>query len=59
MNHKPMSQKDKHRLHELGKKMRPGIFMEYTLRTGGGWTGDLLIADWENIHNHSATEIHV
>ena len=29
------------------------------LHTGVGWTGDLLIADWEETENHSAADIHV
>ena len=39
------------RLHHSGKKMRPGIFIGYVLRTGGGWSGDLLIAECEDFEN--------
>ena len=27
--------------------------------SGGGWTGDLIIADWRDMENHVASEVHV
>ena len=29
------------------------------MSSGGGWTGDLIIADWHDIENHVASEVHV
>ena len=33
----PVSEKDKSRLHQYGKKVSPGKFLEYVLFTGGIW----------------------
>ena len=41
----PILLKDESRPHQLGKKMLPDIFMGYVLRAGGGWPGDMLIAE--------------
>ena len=41
--------KDKSRLHHFGTKMLPGMFIGYARRTGGGWTGNLIIADLHDI----------
>ena len=38
--------------------MLPGILVGYALRTGGGWTGDLLVASWEDMEHRSAADIH-
>ena len=57
IHYKPIFQKDKHRLHQFGKKMVPGIFMECVLHTVGAWTSDLLISDWEDIENHTAATL--
>ena len=45
----PLSSTDQERMHQVGKKIFPGKFVEYALNAGGGWTGDLLIADTENL----------
>ena len=40
--------------------MLPGVFVGYAQNAGGGWTGDLLVADWDEIEkaqNHK--NIHV
>ena len=50
---KPNSQKDKSRLHQLGKKMLTGFFTGCALHTGGGWT------DWEELEKHVASEVRV
>ena len=42
-------------LNQFGKKMLPGIFTRHDLRAGGGWSGDLLTADWEDLDNLSAS----
>ena len=39
--------------------MLPGKFIGYALSTGGGWTEDLIIADWHDIENCVASEVHV
>ena len=37
-----------------------GIFLGYSQQAGGGWSGDLLIADWEEVASAQAfTDIHV
>ncbi len=45
INYKPSSQQDKDRLHAFGAVLLSGIFVGYQQHVGGGWTGDLLIAD--------------
>ena len=48
------------KLHQFGKKMMAGIFLGYAQHTGGGWTGDLLIADWQQVENAIRdTQIHL
>ena len=60
IEYKPSQQSDIFRLHQFGKKMLPGIFMGYVQHAGGGWTGDLLVSDWEQIENAKRTsDIHV
>ncbi len=41
----PISQKDKDRVHQMGDKLLPGIFVGYATFAGGGWQGDLLVID--------------
>ena len=53
------SQKTKGLLHQFGKKMFPAIFIGYALISGEGWTGDWIIADWHDIENNVASEVHV
>ena len=36
-------------MHQFGIKVLPGTFVGYSLRVGGGWTGDLRIVDWEDL----------
>ena len=38
----PISTRDTSRLHQLGTRKLPGIFIGYTLNSGGGWTVDLV-----------------
>ena len=38
--------------------MLPGIFLGYALCAGGIWTGDILVADIEELENLDASEIH-
>ena len=51
--------KDQSRLHEFGSKVLPGIFFGYALYAGGGvWTGDILVADIEELEQMDASEIY-
>jgi hypothetical protein len=47
----PITTKDKARLHGFGNKTLDGIFLGYQQQAGGGWSGDLLILDWEEIRD--------
>ena len=49
ITYKPITDKDKARLHQFGIKVLSGVFIGYSLNIGGGWSGDLLVADWEDI----------
>ena len=61
VSYKPSYQKDKDRLPTLGaSKGLSGIFMGYVQHAGGGWTGDLWLADAEEVQNASnLSEIHL
>ena len=54
----PISAKDQSRLHQLGKKVLPGIFLGYALYAEGIWKGDILVADLEELENLDAPEIY-
>ena len=45
----PISKDDKGRANKLGEKLLSGIFVNYDQRAGGAWSGDVYIADWEQI----------
>jgi hypothetical protein len=45
VDYKPSSDKDKSRVHKFGKSTLEGIFLGYHQHAGGGWSGDLLVAD--------------
>lgn len=51
VRYKPIAEKDKERLRKFGSKMLSGIFVGYEQQAGGGWSGDLLLADWDEIEN--------
>ena len=53
-NH-PITSKDQSRIHQLGKKVLPGLFLGYA---GGIWKGDVLIADLEELETMDASEIY-
>ena len=38
-------------MHQFVSKRLQGIFVGYEQQAGGGWSGDLKIADWEQIEN--------
>ena len=54
----PISAKDQSRIHQFGKKVLPRIFLGYALIAGGIWTGDILIADLEELEKMDASEIY-
>ena len=49
IQYKPITDKDKAKLHKFGEKVLSGIFVGYHQRIGGGLSGDLEVADWEAI----------
>ena len=54
----PISSKDIARVHQLGPKVLPDIFLGYVLYAGGIWKGDIVIADVEELEEMDASEIH-
>ena len=42
----------------MREKMFRGRLIGYVLNSGGGWTGDLIIADWHGIQKNVASEVH-
>ena len=50
---------DKSRLHQFGAKVLQIICIGHVLSYGGGRTRDLIIADWHDIENYVAFEVHV
>ena len=56
----PITPQDKARLPQSGSKVLSGIFLGYEEQEGGGWSGDLLILDWEEIENaEHISDIHI
>ena len=49
ISYKSISDKDKARLPSFGVGLLSGVFVGYKQHAGGGWTGDLMIADWDEI----------
>ena len=47
VTYKPITDKDKSRLHSLGAQVLKGVFLGYSQHAGGGWTGDVVVIDWE------------
>ena len=58
MEYHPISAKDLSRLHQLGKKVLPGIFLGYVLCAVGIWKGGLMVSDIEELEKMDASEIH-
>ena len=54
----PISAKDQSRIHQFGKKILPGLFLECALYAGGIWKGDVLVADIEELETMDASEIY-
>ena len=55
----PTTAKDMWRAHQFGKKALKRIFLGYVLRAGEGWSGDLMIADNEDLQGWQASDIYV
>ena len=51
VQYKPSLEKDIAKLHQFGTKMLNGIFLGYSQRAGGGWNGDFLLIDVDQLHN--------
>ena len=59
IEYKPSQPVEIQALHQFGKKMKAGIFLGYVQHAGGGWTGDLYIADWQQVTlATSSTDVH-
>ena len=55
-----ITEKDKARLHQFGLKVLSGIFLGYEQQEGGGWSGEPLVLDWEEIENpEHFSDIHI
>ena len=54
----PISPRDQPIIHQLGKKVLPGIFLGSDSVAGGIWKGDILIADLEDLERLEASEIY-
>ena len=54
----PTTAKDRSRIHPLGKKVLPGLFLGYALYAGRIWKGDVLVADIEELETMDASEIY-
>ena len=54
----PISTKDKSRIHQVGKKILPGIFLSYVLYAAGIWKGDILVVELEELEEMDTSEIH-
>ena len=56
----PISTKDKNKIHQISSKSSKGVFTGYALNKECGWTGDLPMADAEevkdNMHQKSTSE---
>ena len=55
----PISAKDLSRLHQVGPKVLPGIFLGYVLYAARFWKGDIMVADIEELEQMDASEIRV
>ena len=54
----PITAKDQSRIHQIGKKVLPGLFLGYALYAGGIWKGDVLVADLEELETVDASEMY-
>ncbi len=49
MQYKPQREKDKQRPYKFGEKVLDALFVGYDQHAGGGWSGDLLRVDAEEL----------
>ena len=54
----PISAKDQSRIHQLRKKVVPGLFLGYALYERKIWKGDVLVADLEELETMDASDIY-
>ena len=54
----PNCAKDQSRIHQIGKKVLPRLFLGYALYAGGIWKGDVLVADLDELETMDASEIY-
>ena len=53
------AQKDSNKLINSAPKSSQVFQLDMPSSCGGGWTGDLLVADTEELKNNTASEVHV
>ena len=58
VEHHPISPIDQSRIHEFGKQVLLGLFLDYVLYAGRIWKGDILVADLEELDEMDASDIH-
>ena len=58
MEYQLVTSKDQSRIRHYGKKVLPGLFLEFALYAGGIWKGDVLVADLEELETMDASEIY-
>ena len=54
----PVTARDQSRIHQLGNKVLPGLFLGYALYAGRIWKGDVLVGDLEELETMDASEIY-
>ena len=54
----PITAKDQSRIHQIGTKVLPGLFLGHALYAGGIWKGDVLVADLEELETVDVSEIY-
>ena len=54
----PIPAKDQSRIHQLGQKVFPGLFLGHALYAVKIWKGDILVADNEELETMDAKEIY-
>ena len=59
VEHIPITAKGKSRIHQFDKKTQRIIFSGNVPRAGRGWSGDLMVADYEDLQESESPENHV
>ena len=55
VRYKPNNPDDEAAIKKFGSKLKDGIFIGYHQQAGGGWSGDLIVCDVEQILNANHT----